>query len=75
MARVLSLSQIVKETCCSSKAKTVGFKDILQKHQRLGKRSVLILTAKSFRFKLTNHLEGKSSKDIHGSEIKTKSGL
>jgi hypothetical protein len=74
-AKVLSLSQMVKETCCSSEAKTTGLRDNLHKHHKLGKRLGLVFIAKSLRFKLTNHLLGKSSKDIQGSEIKTKSGL
>jgi hypothetical protein len=66
---------MVKETCCSYEARIVGLRDNLQRHQILGKRLCLVLTAKSLRFKLSNHLLGKSSKAIQGSESKIISGL
>jgi hypothetical protein len=66
---------MVRETCCSSEARIIGLRDSLQRHQILGKLLGLVLTAKSLRFKLTNHLLGKSSKAIQGSERITTSGL
>jgi hypothetical protein len=56
-------------------AKIVGLRDDLQRHQRLGKRLFLELSAKSLRFKLTNHLLGRALTFIHGSESKRISGL
>jgi hypothetical protein len=74
-AKVILFSVKVKDTCWSSTAKRVGLRFNLHKHQMLGKRLSLWFMAKSFKFKFTNHLLGKSSKFIHGSDKKTKSGL
>jgi hypothetical protein len=66
---------MVKVTCCSSEARIEGERDNLQIHQRLGKRFGLVLRGKSFKFKLANHLLGRSAKFIQGSESKIISGL
>jgi hypothetical protein len=71
---VLLFSTKEKVTCCSSEAKIVGDRFILQRHQRLGKLLCLVFIAKSLRFRFTNHLLGKSTKSIQGSEIRTMSG-
>jgi hypothetical protein len=75
IATTLLLSATVKETCCSSEASTVGKMFKLQRHQILGKRLCLVFTAKSLRFKLTNHRLGRALTLIHGSESKRISGL
>jgi hypothetical protein len=65
---------MVKVTCLSAEAKRVGLREVLQRHQRLGKLLSLVLEAKHLRFKLTNHLLGRSTKSIQGSESKMMSG-
>jgi hypothetical protein len=69
------LSVRVKVTCWSVEATREGLREVLQRHQRLGKRLGLVLEAKNLRFKLTNHLLGRSFKSIQGSESKMMSGL
>jgi hypothetical protein len=59
---------MVKVTCWSEEAKRVGLREEMQRHQRLGKLLGLVLEAKHLRFKLTNHLLGRSAKSIKGSE-------
>jgi hypothetical protein len=73
-AKVLLFSLMVKVTCWSEEAKRVGLREILQRHQRLGKLSGRVLEAKHLRFKLTNHLLGRSARSIQGSESKIMSG-
>jgi hypothetical protein len=52
-----------------------GEMDNLQIHQRLDKRLGLELRAKSLRFKLANHLLGRSTKSIQSSKRRIMSGL
>jgi hypothetical protein len=65
----------VKVTCWSFEATREGLREVLQRHQRLGKRLSMVFEAKHLRFKLTNHLLGRSFKSIQGSESKMISGL
>jgi hypothetical protein len=46
-----------------------------QKHQRLGSKLLLLLTANCLRLSLENQLGGKSVNFIQGSEMKQNSGL
>jgi hypothetical protein len=71
----LEFSEKEKVTCLSSQERMVGFRLTLHIHQMFGIKLSLEFIASNFICRLLNHLLGKLSKLIIGSEMKIKPGL